>query len=136
MKTTIIKRFTFEAAHDLPNHDGKCRGLHGHSYVVEVGITGHVNDRIGEPDQGMILDFDVVKQIFNENIHSRCDHAYLNEALPFLPNTTAENLAMWIGGEMQAGLNRRNLSAAPRFAVVSVVRVWETATGCAEVTWA
>ena len=28
----IFKEFTFEAAHQLPWHAGKCAGLHGHGY--------------------------------------------------------------------------------------------------------
>ncbi|NES98612.1 MAG: 6-carboxytetrahydropterin synthase QueD, partial [Desertifilum sp. SIO1I2] len=34
----IYKEFRFEAAHHLPHHDGKCRRLHGHSWVGRVQV--------------------------------------------------------------------------------------------------
>jgi 6-pyruvoyltetrahydropterin/6-carboxytetrahydropterin synthase len=37
---TLKERFSFEAAHFLPLHDGKCRRLHGHSWVGWVEICG------------------------------------------------------------------------------------------------
>jgi 6-pyruvoyltetrahydropterin/6-carboxytetrahydropterin synthase len=37
---TVRKCFTFDAAHQLPNHGGKCRHPHGHTYKVEVALTG------------------------------------------------------------------------------------------------
>lgn len=40
--TTIGKTFTFEAAHHLEHHRGKCRRPHGHSYKLEVMVTGAV----------------------------------------------------------------------------------------------
>ena len=47
MKHTVSKRFSFEAAHSLPHLPAghKCRNLHGHSYVVEVLITGPLDER-------------------------------------------------------------------------------------------
>ena len=39
----IGKLFKFEAAHRLPNHPGKCKNLHGHSYKLEVVVNGEVN---------------------------------------------------------------------------------------------
>ena len=34
----IGKTFTFEAAHWLPHHPGKCWKLHGHTWTVEVEL--------------------------------------------------------------------------------------------------
>ena len=34
----IGKTFTFEAAHWLPGHTGKCNALHGHTWTVEVEL--------------------------------------------------------------------------------------------------
>lgn len=127
MNTTVVKRFTFEAAHDLPNHAGKCRGLHGHTYTVEVGVNGEVKEQNGDSDEGMVLDFGEISKVFRERIFSVCDHHYLNDALPVEP-TSAENIAAWAMREMVAGL----LVVAPHV-VVRFVRVWETQTGYAEV---
>ena len=38
----VRRRFGFEAAHRLPNHPGKCRELHGHSYVLVVTVNTDV----------------------------------------------------------------------------------------------
>lgn len=120
---TVSKAFTFHAAHQLPNHDGKCRDLHGHTYRVEVGVTGPVNARDGSPDEGMVLDFGVIKAAWAP-LHQLVDHKFLNDVLPseFQP-TTAENIAGWVLSEL--------LEAVPQ---VTVVRVWETPTSCVEVT--
>ncbi|MBP6085949.1 6-carboxytetrahydropterin synthase [Patescibacteria group bacterium] len=34
----ISKSFSFDAAHRLTTHNGKCRNLHGHRYSVIVTI--------------------------------------------------------------------------------------------------
>ena len=86
----IGKTFTFDAAHKLPDHDGKCRHLHGHTYKVEVVLVGeHLH--LSGPQQGMLLDFDVVKKVWSK-IEPEFDHQFLNESLQ-LKNPTAEELA-------------------------------------------
>ena len=37
---TLAKEFTFDAAHSLPNSDGPCRRLHGHTYRAVVFARG------------------------------------------------------------------------------------------------
>lgn len=60
---TIGKSFTFEAAHRLRNHNGKCRNLHGHSYKVDVAVTGEaLVDEGGASDEGMLFDFGVLSE--------------------------------------------------------------------------
>lgn len=81
-KITITKRFTFEAAHNLPQHKGKCHHIHGHSYILEVTIQGEKNFATG-----MIMDFGDLKDIVNEKIVEIYDHKYLND---FFINPTAE----------------------------------------------
>ena len=49
MRTLVTRSFTFEAAHQLPWHPGKCRDLHGHGYRPEVTVEG----RIGP--QGIVI---------------------------------------------------------------------------------
>jgi 6-pyruvoyltetrahydropterin/6-carboxytetrahydropterin synthase len=82
---TLKRRFTFDAAHTLPFHPGKCKHLHGHTYRLEVAIRGPLDGN------GMIVDFAEVKSIVRERILDRCDHRFLDEVFPF--PTTAENLA-------------------------------------------
>lgn len=118
----IVKRFEFEAGHQLYNHDGKCARPHGHSYKVEVCAAGPINTTPGAPDEGMVIDFGAIKDAFVRRVFDVCDHQDLNAVLPVSP-TTAENIAVWIIEEMRAEL------AGTR---VEWVRVYETRTSYAE----
>ena len=60
-------KFSFEAAHRLPEHTGKCHFLHGHSYRGEVYVTGPV---LGN---GMVMDFSDLKRVINKVV-STLDH--------------------------------------------------------------
>ncbi|HEX6871919.1 MAG TPA: 6-carboxytetrahydropterin synthase QueD [Micromonosporaceae bacterium] len=87
----IFREFQFEAAHRLPNvpANHKCARLHGHSYRVEVHISGPV-----DPVAGWVADFADIKAAFTP-LHEQLDHYYLNE-IPGLENPTSEVLARWI----------------------------------------
>jgi len=119
---TIAKEFAFEAAHSLPNHDGPCRRLHGHSYRVQVVARGPLQLLDGRSEEGMVVDFARLKEVFMQRINARCDHQYLNETVP-VPRTTAEFLATWMLTELRAELPQ-----------VVAVRLYETPTSYAEVT--
>jgi 6-pyruvoyltetrahydropterin/6-carboxytetrahydropterin synthase len=95
----IFREFTFEAAHRLPQvPDGhKCARLHGHSYRLEVHISGDV-----DPAMGWIMDFADLKAAVNPVI-AELDHYYLNE-VPGLENPTSENLARWTWDRLAATL--------------------------------
>ena len=49
MRARLTKDFTFEAAQTLPNapEGHKCRGVHGHSFKVEVSVEGDVDPKFG-----------------------------------------------------------------------------------------
>lgn len=111
----IYREFTFEAAHRLPNvpEGHKCSRLHGHSYRVEVHVTGAVGD-----DTGWVQDFGDIKAAFKP-LEDQLDHNYLNE-IPGLENPTSEILAKWIW--------TRLVSVLPN---LSAIQVRETCTsGC------
>ena len=92
MQITISKKFTFESAHSLPLHDGKCKNLHGHSYGLEVFVSGPV---ISEgPKSGMVMDYADLSKMVKEKVIDVFDHQYLNDLVAF--PTTAENLAQEI----------------------------------------
>jgi 6-pyruvoyltetrahydropterin/6-carboxytetrahydropterin synthase len=100
----IFKEFTFEAAHRLPNvpPQHKCARLHGHSFRVEIHVSGLV-----DPVLGWVMDFGDIKQIF-QPFYDQLDHYYLNE-IPGLENPTSENLARWIWdrvGPLLPGLSK------------------------------
>jgi len=119
MKTTVTKQFRFEAAHSLPNHDGKCKNIHGHSYLLEVTVSG--TKHTSGPKEGMIVDFNDVSKIVEENIINKWDHHFLNEILPFV--TTVENLAE----ECFKILESKELQ-------IESIKLWETSKAYAEVT--
>src|SRR5262249_17023376 len=89
--TEIFKEFGFEAAHRLPfvPPEHKCHRLHGHSFRVQVHVTGEIN-----AEAGWLIDFAEIKAAFAP-LHDQLDHNYLNE-IPGLENPTSENLAVWI----------------------------------------
>src|SRR5690606_1764938 len=95
----IFKTFTIEAAHRLPNvpPGHKCARLHGHSFVVEVHVSG-------EPgaDSGWVMDFGDIKAAFRP-LYERLDHHYLNE-VEGLENPTSERLAVWIWERLKPAL--------------------------------
>ena len=119
---TIAKEFSFDAAHSLPNSDGPCQRLHGHTYRVTVIARGRTQPLDGRAEEGMVVDFNRIKEVYKRRIEARCDHQYLNETLP-IERTTAELLAAWMLGELRAELGQ-----------VIAVRVSETPSSWAEVT--
>jgi len=123
VRAVIRKTFCFDAAHSLPNHAGKCRELHGHSYRVELCFEGDVKPARGESDDGMVLDFLDVSAWWQREAKPLVDHRFLNETMPerFLP-TTAENIAAWMLALLED-------AALP----VSSVTVWETSSASATV---
>lgn len=87
----IYKKFTFEAAHRLPNvpEGHKCARLHGHSYSVEVHVSGDPDEQMG-----WIMDFsDITARV--SPIIKCLDHYYLNE-IAGLENPTSENICRWL----------------------------------------
>jgi 6-pyruvoyltetrahydropterin/6-carboxytetrahydropterin synthase len=87
----IFREFTFEAAHRLPHvpEGHKCGRLHGHSYRVEIHVTGPVDE-----DAGWVMDFGLIKDSWRF-LEDQLDHQYLNDVAD-LENPTSENLARWI----------------------------------------
>ena len=113
MKTSVTRSFRFEAAHQLPWHPGKCRELHGHSYRFEITVEGPVGP------QGIVVDFDDLKDVVDREVVARYDHRYLND---LMDNPTAELLAHDIWKTLEAaGL------------ALTRIRLWETDTSMVEV---
>lgn len=74
---TLTKRFSFEMAHLLPNYNGLCKNLHGHSYKLDVCVSGEPKQETGSADEGMIIDFKDLKNIINLSIIEKVDHSVL-----------------------------------------------------------
>ena len=39
-RTLVSKEFTFDAAHHLFHYEGKCKSLHGHTYHLQIAVSG------------------------------------------------------------------------------------------------
>ena len=112
MAFELVKTFRFEAAHSLPNvpEGHKCRRLHGHSYRVDIHVTG-------EPDAetGWVVDFGEIKKAV-EPVLAELDHQCLND-IPGLANSTSEHLCTHLWGRIH-----------PSVPHLSAVTVWESDT--------
>ena len=95
----IFKSFSLESAHRLPNvpEGHKCARMHGHSFRVEIQVTGDV-----DPRTGWVMDFADLKAAFAP-LFERLDHHCLNE-IAGLENPTAEVMAVWIYENLKAKL--------------------------------
>lgn len=129
---TITKEFQFDAAHRLWSDHlseeqnfkvyGKCSKLHGHTYRLQVSVSGTVRD------DGMILNFTELKTFVQETLLSRYDHAYLNELEEYdnLP-VTAETMVCHIYNVLDEELS-------PKDVLLQSVVLYETPTSWATMT--
>lgn len=139
----LTKLFTFEAAHALDGYDGKCRHIHGHSYRLSVTVKGTPLSDENDPKCGMTLDFGELKRIVNEHIVDKFDHslvvhrtdeaddewlAPLDERFGNIIVTsyrpTCENMLVDFAARLQ--------SALPEGVTLHSMKMYETATSCAE----
>jgi 6-pyruvoyltetrahydropterin/6-carboxytetrahydropterin synthase len=95
---TLKKRFTFEAAHYLPHHQGKCQRMHGHSWVGWVEVESDELQATG-PGTGMVIDFSSVADAVKPLVDQFLDHYLLNESLG-MESPTSEAVAVWVFGRL------------------------------------
>jgi len=115
VRTRITRVSTFDAAHQLPWHPGKCRRLHGHTYRLEVSVEGPVGDR------GIVWDFADLDALVQREVIDRFDHRYLND---LLDNPTAELVAAEIWKHLES-------AAAPGLQIAHL-KLWETPDSAVE----
>jgi 6-pyruvoyltetrahydropterin/6-carboxytetrahydropterin synthase len=91
----VAYRFGFDAAHHFDNFpDGhRYRGIHGHSFQVEVALEGQP-----DPATGFVADLGEVERTCLE-VRNNLDHRMLNE-IDGLQKPSLENLCVWIWGEL------------------------------------
>jgi 6-pyruvoyltetrahydropterin/6-carboxytetrahydropterin synthase len=70
--------------------DHKCSKIHGHRWRIGVKLQMSVANI---PEDGMMMDFAVIKKIID-----KMDHQSLNH---FVPNPTCENLCIYLADEIR-----------------------------------
>jgi 6-pyruvoyltetrahydropterin/6-carboxytetrahydropterin synthase len=105
---TCTRRLEFDAGHRLIEHEGKCRYLHGHRYVLEATFSADSLDSLGR-----VIDFGVIKEKLGKWLDEHWDHttilhekdrslgesiaSHTKQVIYYLPdNPTAENMAAYI----------------------------------------
>lgn len=121
---TIKKRFEFHAAHNLPNHKGKCKKVHGHSYLLDVEILAPVKDDTEAPDHGMVMDFTDLKRIVETSVIDFVDHNNLND---IWTHPTAEIMIKQIAQWIQNSFKREGKDDV----LLYRLELWETSTSSA-----
>ena len=123
---TVTRRMRFNAAHRLHNPtlseqenravfgaDNNPHG-HGHNYVLDVSVTGEVDERTG-----YVYDLGPLKTLVQREVGDRVDHKNFNLDVDFMRGVipTTENIvvAMW-----------RVIAPAIAPAVLVRLRLWET----------
>ncbi len=69
---TATRRLQFCAGHRVHGHEGKCRHLHGHNFVVFLTAASADLD-----DVGRVIDFGVLKERVGGWIEREWDHGFL-----------------------------------------------------------
>lgn len=90
MKCTLTREFLFEAAQSLPTfpEGHKCRNIHGHSFKIQISVTGEV-----DPVTGIVYDHAKIAEVVRPLV-SQLDHSYLNE-IEGLEVPSIENISHW-----------------------------------------
>lgn len=152
MSWNIMKEYTFEAAHILDGHIGKCSNLHGHSYEVYIGIAADKLIDNGSAE-GMILDYSHLDEIVKPIINTM-DHSFLwsgsvdgveykiveecwknnKKTTTITKRTTSENIVDYIFSKIKMGIeSSMQLYGFEEFEI----EIWlkETKKSCCKKKW-
>ncbi|EIC14098.1 6-carboxytetrahydropterin synthase QueD [Kingella kingae] len=133
------KEFTFDMAHMLDGHDGKCQNLHGHTYILQVEISGNLHESGAK--KGMVMDFADLKAVVKTHILDKMDHAFIYDTTSKRECQVA-NLLNQLNSKTY-GINTRttaeemtrhifNVLTAEANLPVSLIRLWETPSSYCE----
>ena len=101
----LTRKAEFSASHFYHNPEmsaeenrrlfGKCNNPHGHghNYVVEVTVSGEVDER-----SGMVMDLKDLKALLEQEVLQPFDHKFLNKEVRVFDEKipTTENIALEI----------------------------------------
>lgn len=108
----ITKQFKFCAAHKYWNNSwdyeknyktfGDDVKIHGHNYILDITITGPVNE-----ESGFIFDIQKLKEIVSKNILDVIDHSQIQEDIEWFRNRqpSTENLVLFIWQQINNHIN-------------------------------
>ncbi len=77
----LTTEFTFDAAHRILGHQGKCGYLHGHTYRLEVAVGAEHLDRLG-----MIMDVDDLRALVRKAVLDRQIQRKVDEQALVVPS--------------------------------------------------
>jgi len=95
---SLTKIFHFEMAHAICGYPGSCKNIHGHSYELEVTVTGDKENQNYITAPGFILDFKELKQLVTSSIIKTFDHKLVLSGSYLGQNPaikSQENLVAW-----------------------------------------
>ncbi len=134
------RRIEFDAAHRVVEHEGKCKHLHGHRYVLEASFSANSLDSLGR-----VVDFGRVKEVLGGWIDANWDHTtilyeadkalgaaiteHTGQKIYYMPyNPTAENMASYLLENICPRLFATETTETTANAVIACtrVRLWET----------
>ncbi len=95
----VARAYTFDASHQLDWHPGKCSRLHGHTYHLQVTVTGPVSE------VGVVIDFDDLDVVVRDHALEQLDHRHLND---IVNNPTVENVLIHVWDTLDACLQATN----------------------------
>lgn len=75
MNIRVSKEFTFDMAHALMGYHGLCKNIHGHTYRLRVTLLGKILSDYSSAEDGLVIDFSVIKEIVKKNIVDIFDHS-------------------------------------------------------------
>lgn len=110
----VTRRVQFNSAHRLHNPAksdswnketyGKCNSpnWHGHNFILEVTVAGEPNT-----ETGYVIDLGDLKNLVEEKVISKVDHANLNLDVDFMQGVipSTENFAIGIWNQLAGSLS-------------------------------
>ena len=111
----IERKERFSAAHQLYNPNwteernsevfGKCanKNFHGHNYTLTVTVKGEIN-----PDTGFVMNLVDLKNIIQQEVIAKLDHANLNHDVDFMKGkfSSTEVLAEEIWKKLESPISQ------------------------------
>ncbi|EEF15663.1 putative 6-pyruvoyl tetrahydrobiopterin synthase [Actinobacillus minor 202] len=134
----IAKEFSFDMAHMLDGHDGKCQNLHGHTYKLQVEVTGNLH--LYGAKRGMVMDYSDLKAVVKQHILDPMDHAFIYD-LQSEKETKVAQLLMDLDSKVYGIPSRTTAEEMAKYMFeklanvglpVSLIRLWETPTSYCE----